>query len=140
MLKNIYFTDFDSKKDDAIVRKLLRFDNTSNRVRFSTIHNAVMKYYFKKDDIIEIDCKLLLSYSTYEYANYISLFYMLFEGTEFNEKKLIFREIRRYNQFPIVVNKNRIIAYNKLCYKVKYDMDDILFFIQVGAPNQKKWI
>ena len=62
------------------------------------------------------------------------IFYLK-EGNRY--KKTIFREIRRYNQFPLVVNKDRIIAYNKLCYKVKYDMDDILFFIQIGAPNKK---
>ena len=136
MLKNIYFTDFDSK-NEALVRDLLHFDTTIKRARFTGIHRAFMKYYFKKDDIIEIDCKLLLSHSTYEYANYISLFYTLFERTEIDANKTIFREVRRYNQFPLVVNKNRIIAYTKLCYKVKYDMDDILFFIQIGAPNQK---
>ena len=137
MLKNIYFTDFDSKKDESIVQELLRFDNTPDRPRFTGIHRAFMRYYFKIGDIIEIDCKLLLSYSTYEYVNYISLFYTLFEGTEIDVKKTIFREVRRYNQFPLVVNKDRIIAYTKLCYKVKYDMDDILFFIQVGAPNKR---
>ena len=55
MLKNIYFNDFDAKKDDVIVRELLRFDNTSDRPRAAGIHKAFMKYYFKKDDIIEID-------------------------------------------------------------------------------------
>ena len=97
-----------------------------------------MKYYFKKDDIIEIDCKLLLSHTTYEYANNISLFYGLYKGTEVNNVKLLFKEIRRYNQFPVVDGKNRIIVYTKLCYKVEYDMDDILFYIQIGAPNSKK--
>ena len=97
-----------------------------------------MKYYFKKDDIIEIDCKLLLSHTTYEYANNISLFYGLYKGTEVNNVKLLFKEIRRYNQFPVVDGKNRIIVYTKLYYKVEYDMDDILFYIQIGAPNSKK--
>ena len=27
--------------------------------------------------------------------------------------KLLFREIRRYNQFPLIINNDRIIAYNK---------------------------
>ena len=96
-----------------------------------------MKYYSKKDDIIEIDCKLILSHSTYDYANNIALLYILYEGTEIDVNKIIFKEIRRYNQFPLVVSKDRVFAYNKLCYKVKYDMDDILFFIQITVVNKK---
>ena len=138
MLKNIYFTDFDSKIDDTIERELIRFDIGVDGDRFTDLHKAFMKYYFKKDDIIEIDCKLLISHTTYEYANNISLLYALYEGTEVNNVKLLFKEIRRYNQFPVVYGKNRIIAYTKLYYKVEYDMDNILFFIQIGAPNKKK--
>ena len=138
MLKNIYFTNFDSKINDTIERELIRFELEVNGGRFTDLHKAFMKYYFKKDDIIEIDCKLLLSHTTYEYANNISLFYGLYEGTEVNNVKLLFKEIRRYDQFPVVFGKNRIVVYTKLCYKVEYDMDDILFFIQIGAPNKKK--
>ena len=138
MLKNIYFTDFDSKINDTIVKELIRFEVGVDSERFTDLHKAFMKYYFKKGDIIEIDCKLLLSHTIYEYANYISLLYSLYEGTEVNNVKLLFKEIRRYNQFPVVVGKNRIIAYTKLCYRVEYDMDDILFSIQIGAPNSKK--
>ena len=137
MLKNIYFNDFDAKKDDVIVRELLRFDNTSDRPRATGIHRAFMKYYFKKDDIIEIDCKLVLSHSTYDNVNNIALLYILYEGTEIDSEKKIFKEVRRYNQFPLVVSKDRVFAYNKLCYKVKYDMDDILFFIQISVLNKK---
>ena len=138
MLKNIYFTDFDSKINDTIVRELIRFEVGVDSERFTDLHKAFMKYYFKKDDILEIDCKLLISHTTYEYADKISLFYGLYQGTEVNNVKLLFKEIRRYNQFPLVNSKNRIVAYTKLCYKVEYDMDDILFFIQIGAPNLKK--
>ena len=138
MLKNIYFTDFDSKINDTIIKELIHFEVGVDSERFTDLHKAFMKYYFKKGDIIEIDCKLLLSHTTYEYANNISLLYALYEGTEVNNVKLLFKEIRRYNQFPVVVGKNRIIAYTKLCYRVEYDMDDILFFIQIGAPNSKK--
>ena len=48
MLKNIYFTDFDSKKDEVITRELLRFDNTSDRSRVATLNYANMEYNFNK--------------------------------------------------------------------------------------------
>ena len=60
MLKNIYFTDFDSKKDEAIVKELLYLDNRLDRSLSFDIRNVNMEYYFKKDDFIEIDCKLML--------------------------------------------------------------------------------
>ena len=54
MLKNIYFTDFDSTKD-TIYKELLRLDGTSNKI--VNMFNLDMEYDFKKDDVIEIDCK-----------------------------------------------------------------------------------
>ena len=46
MLKNIYFTDFDSK-DEAVVKELLHFDNTLDRNHGIEIHTVNMEYYFK---------------------------------------------------------------------------------------------
>ena len=43
MLKNIYFTDFNSKKDEAFVKELLHFDNTPDRIRAVGIHTANME-------------------------------------------------------------------------------------------------
>ena len=77
MLKNRYFTDFDSKKDEAFGKELLYLDKTPDRSRYAIIHTANMGYYFKKDDIIEIDCKFMISHSTYEYVNNILLYYDL---------------------------------------------------------------
>ena len=51
MSKNIYFTDFDSNKDEVIVRELLHFDNTTDRFRVATINYVNMEYNFKKDDL-----------------------------------------------------------------------------------------
>ena len=48
MLKNIYFTDFNSKTDEAFVKELLHFDNTSDRPRSNIIHKTNMEYYLKK--------------------------------------------------------------------------------------------
>ena len=138
MLKNIYFTDFDSKKDEVITRELLRFDNTSDRSRVATINYVNMEYNFKKDDFIEIDCKLMISHSSYDYAkNNLALYYDFYEGKNSDENKLLFRELRRYNQFPLVVGKDRIITYIKICYKVKYDTSNIAFIVHIQAQNKK---
>ena len=80
MLKNIYFTDFNSKKDEAIINELLHLDKTVDRPRSAIIYTAKMEYYFKKDDFIEIDCKLILSHNTYDHADKIVLYCDLYEG------------------------------------------------------------
>ena len=136
MLKNMYFTDFNSKKDEAFVKELLHFDNTPDRIRAVGIHTANMEYYFKKDDFIEIDCKLMLQHSTYEYANNIFLYYDLYDG-KIDQNKLLFREIRRYNKFSLIITKDRIIAYTKLCYKVKYNINNIIFLVHITTSNKK---
>ena len=123
------------KKDEAFVKELLHFDKTPDRIRGIEIHIANMEY-FKKDDFIEIDCKLMLHHSTYEYANDIFLYYNLYDGI-IDKNKLLFREIRRYNQFSLMINKNRIIAYNKLCYKVKYNINNIIFVVNILASHKK---
>ena len=135
MLKNIYFTDFDSK-DEAFVKELLHLDNTSDRNHGTKIHTVNMEYYFKKGDFIEIDCKLMFNHNTYEHANIIFLYYSLYDGI-LSESKLLFREIRRYNEFPLIIDKNRVIAYTKLCYKVEYDINDIIFLVTISVTNKK---
>ena len=134
MLKNIYFTDFDSK-DEVIVKELLHLDNTPDRSRTAGIRKVNMGYYFKKDDIIEIDCKLILHHNTYEYANSIVMLYDLYDGTKQDQNKLLFRETRRYNEFPLI--KDRIIAYSKLCHKVKYNGNNITLLVYINALHKK---
>ena len=58
MLKNIYFTNVDSK-DEALTRGLISLDNKAGLSRSADIRTVTMNYYFKKDDVIEIDCKLM---------------------------------------------------------------------------------
>ena len=70
-----------------------------------------MKYYFKKGDVIEIDCKLMFQHSTYNYSQNTFLYYDLYNGI-ISKNKQLFRESRRYNQFPLINDKNRVIAYN----------------------------
>ena len=136
MLKNIHFTDFNSKKDEVIIKELLRFDNTSDRNHGNERHTVNMEYYFKKGDFIEIDCKLIFHYSTYKYADITFLYYSLYDGI-IDKNKLSFREIRRYNQFSLFGTKNRIIAYTKLCYKVKYNTNKIILYITISVTNKK---
>ena len=78
----------------------------------------------------------MLNHSTYEYANDILLYYNLYDGI-IDKNKLLFREIRRYNQFSLMIGKNRIIAYTKLCYKVKYNINNIIFLVNITASHRK---
>ena len=86
MLKNIYFTDFDSKKDEPIIKELIFLDKNTSRDRSKEILNTNLEYYFKKDDFIEIDCKLMIQHSTYDYADIIFINYNLYDG-EIDENK-----------------------------------------------------
>ena len=134
MLKNTYFTDFDLT-DKTIYKELLRLDGTSKKI--VNMFNLDMEYGFKKDDVIEIDCKIILNHNSYDDAKNLALYFELYEGIKALQNKLIFRESRRYNQFPIVLNKDRIIVYTKLCYKVKYDIINIKFRIQLQSLYAK---
>ena len=137
MLKNIYFTDFDSNKDEDAIIELLHLNNTTDRSRVAIIHYVNMEYNFKKDDFIEIDCKLLIRHSSYDNAkNNLILYYDLYDEN-LDKNKLLFRELRRYNQFPLVVDKDRIIAYTKICHKVKYDTSNIAFTVSIQAVHKK---
>ena len=137
VLKNIYFTDFNSKKDEDSIIELLHLNNTTDRSRVATIHYVNMEYNFKKDDFIEIDCKLLISHSSYDKAkNNLILYYDLYDEN-LDKNKLLFRELRRYNQFPLVVDKDRIIVYTKICHKVKYDTSNIAFTVSIQAVHKK---
>ena len=47
MLKNTYFTDFDST-DEAFVKEILLLDDTTDRSRTGLIHTVHMEYILKK--------------------------------------------------------------------------------------------
>ena len=137
MLKNIYFTDFDSK-DESFSKELLSLNNIAGSPRTANIHTVSMEYYFKKGDVIEIDCKLMFQHSTYNYSHHTLLYYDLYDGGIVDSNKaLLITETRRYNQFSLINEKDRVIAYNKLCYKVKYDMNTIRFNIMIGVAHPK---
>ena len=138
MLKNIYFTNFDSK-DESFFKTLLSLNNKPCLPLTADIHTIHMKYYFKKGDVIEIDCKLMFQHSTYNYSDNTLLYYDLYEGIldKNEDTPLLFRETRRYNQFSLINIKNRVITYNKSCYKVKYDMDTITFNVMINAAHPK---
>ena len=90
MLKNIYFTNFDSKKDDPIIKPLISLDNIAGLPRSANIYTVNMKNYFKKDDVIEIDCKLMFQHSVYTYAdkNIYIMIYMM-ETNNYLEKPVV---------------------------------------------------
>ena len=135
MLKNIYFTDFDAK-DEPIIKELIFLDKNTSRDRSKEILKTNLEYYFKKDDFIEIDCKLMIQHSTYDYANIVFINYNIYDG-EIDANKGLFREIRRYNQFPVMNTKNRILAYTKLCYKFKHDVNNIAILINIVSATRK---
>ena len=136
ILKNIYFTNFDST-DESFTRHLISLNNRYGTPRTNenaVIHSVNMEYCFKKDDFIEIDCKLMFQHTTYDYSNDTFIYYNLYKEVD-GKKQILFRESRRYNQFSLVNAHNRVIAYNKLCYKVKYDIDNIIFTVIISAIN-----
>ena len=135
MLKNIYFTDFDSK-DEAFSRGLISLDNIAGLPRTANIHTVNMKYYFKKDDVIEIDCKLMFQRSIYNYSHNTFLYYDLYEGLV-DDNKPLFRKTRRYNQFPLINDKDKVISYNKSCYKVIYDTNAIMFKVTIATAHSR---
>ena len=135
-LKNIYFTDFDST-DKAFVKELLHLNNTLDKSRTGSIHSIDMEYNFKKNDFIVIDCKLLISHNSYDNAkNNIVIHYDLYDE-KVDDNNLLFRESRRYHEFPLITNKDRIIAYTKICYKVKYDINKIKFLVLINSITRK---
>ena len=137
MLKNIYFTNFDST-NELITKELLRFDNTTDdRSRVAIINLVDMEYNFKKGDFIEIDCKLMISHSSYDNAKKYLVFYYELYNENLEKNKVLFSEIRRYNQFPLIVGKDRIIAYTKICYKAKYDISNISFVVNIQSVTRK---
>ena len=136
MLKNTYFTDFDSI-ERSFTNELLYFDHKDHKDLSATIKNLNMEYSFKKDDFIEIECKLMISHNSYEDSkNNLSFHYSLYNKT-LNEDNLLFKEIRDYSDFPLFNEDRSIITYVKICYKVKYDTSNIIFTATVHSKHNK---
>ena len=140
-LKNIYFTDFDST-DELIRKELLRFDNdttTTIRPLPAFIDYKEMEYNFKKDDFIEVECKLIINHSIYDIAkNNLSLYYELFQKSDKNtntEFKILCKEIRSYKEFNEMSNSTRVTTYTKLYYKVKFDISKIVLRVYIDATS-----
>ena len=86
-----------------------------------------MEYSFKKDDLIEIECKLMISHDDYEESKKnLSLHYCLYNKS-LHEDNILFKERRDYSDFPLFNDRRSIITYVKICYKVKSDTSDIIF-------------
>ena len=143
-LKNIYFTDFDST-DKLKRRELLRFDNDSTNTvygLYAIIHYKELEYDIKKNDFIEVDYKLILNHSTYEYAKDLALIYELFQEKDEStntEHKILSKKVYYYNQFNEESHYKRISSYTKLFYKVKFDITKISLRVYIEAqPSLKK--
>ena len=139
MLKNIYFTDFDSI-ERSFTNQLLYFHYKDHVELSATIKNLNMEYSFKKDDFIEIECKLMISHDDYEESkNNLSFHYSLYNKT-LNEDNLLFKEIRDYSDFPLFNDKRSIITYVKICYKVKYDTSNIIFTSTIHSKSNDLYL
>ena len=136
MLKNIYFTDFDSV-NHSFTNELLYFHHKDYIDLSATIKQLNMEYSFKKDDYIEIECKLMISHNSYEDSkNNLSFHYSLYDKN-LDENNLLFKEIRDYGDFPLFNENRSIIKYIKICYRVKNDTSNIIFTATVHSKTNK---
>ena len=139
MLKNIYFTDFDSI-ERSFTNQLLYFHYKDYAKLSATIKNLNMEYSFKKDDIIEIECKLMISHDDYEESKKnLTLHYCLYNKS-LDENNILFKEIRDYSDFPLFNDKRSIITYVKICYKVKSDTSNIIFTSTIHSKSNDLYL
>ena len=108
----LYYTDIEKKE-------LLRFDNettTNIRPLHANIHYKYIEYNFKKDDIIEFECKLILNHNLYDVIkNNLTLYFQLENDTD-----TLHNEVRDYIEFNPDRNSN-VNIYIKFLYKFKFD-------------------
>ena len=142
-LKNIYFTDFDST-DKLIRKELLRFDNDTTtiiRPLRAFIDYKEMEYNLKKDDFIEVECKLIINHSIYDVAkNNLTLYYELFQKSDKStntEFKTLCKEIRSYKEFN-EMSDSRITTYTKLYDKVKFDISKFVLRVYIDATSSTR--
>ena len=127
----LYYTDLNKKE-------LLRFDNDSTtiiRPLYAIIHYKEMEYNLKKDDIIEIECKLILNHSIYDVVkNNLTLYYELFKESEY---EMLHEEIRDYKEFNEDRN-SRVTICVKFYYKVKFDISKIVLRVYVDVVQDTR--
>ena len=125
VIKNnlLYYTDIEKKE-------LLRFDNETTtiiRPLYVNIHYKYIEYNFKKDDIIEFECKLILNHNLYDVIkNNLTLYFQLENDTD-----TLHNEVRDYIEFNPDRNSN-VTIYIKFLYKFKFD-DKISLRIYLDA-------
>ena len=100
-----------------------------------------MEYNLKKDDFIEVECKLIINHSIYDVAkNNLTLYYELFQKSDKStntEFKIFCKEIRSYKEFN-EMSDSRITTYTKLYYKVKFDISKIILRIYIDATSSTR--
>ena len=108
----LHYTDIEKKE-------LLRFDNETTtiiRPLHANIHYKYIEYNFKKDDIIEFECKLILNHNLYDaIKNNLTLYFQLENDTD-----TLHNEVRDYIEFNPDRNSN-VAIYIKFLYKFKFD-------------------
>ena len=131
VIKNnlLYYTDLEKKE-------LLRFDNDTTtiiRPLYANINYNEIEYNFKKDDIIEVECKLILNHSIYDVVkNNLTLYYELE-----NESEMLHKEIRDYIEFNQDRN-SKVTTYVKFLYKFNFDINKISLRIYVDVVQDTR--
>ena len=134
VIKNnlLYYTDIEKKE-------LLRFDNETTtiiRPLYANIHYKYIEYNFKKDDIIEFECKLILNHNLYDVIkNNLTLYFQLENDTD-----TIHNEVRDYIEFIPDRNSN-VTIYIKFLYKFKFDDKiSLRIFLDVIQDTRKSYL
>ena len=129
----LYYTDLEKKE-------LLRFDNDTTtiiRPLYAIIHYKKIEYNLRKDDIIEIECKLVLDHNIYDVVkNNLTLYYKLFKDSD-----ILHKETRDYIEFKQDRN-SKVTTFVKFCYKVKFDISkiELRIYIDVIEDTRKSYL
>ena len=134
VIKNnlLYYTDIEKKE-------LLRFDNETTtiiRPLYANIHYKYIEYNFKKDDIIEFECKLILNHNLYDVIkNNLTLYFQLENDTD-----TLHNEVRDYIEFNPDRNSN-VTTYVKFLYKFKFDDKiSLRIYLDVIQDTRKSYL
>ena len=129
----LYYTDLEKKE-------LLRFDNDTTtiiRPLYAIIHYKEIGCNLRKDDIIEIECKLVLDHNIYDVVkNNLTLYYKLFKDSD-----ILHKETRDYIEFKQDRN-SKVTTFVKFCYKVKFDISkiELRIYIDVIEDTRKSYL
>ena len=117
-------------------KELLRFDNDTTtiiRPLYANINYNEIEYNFKKEDVIEVECKLILNHSIYDVIkNNLTLYYELE-----SESEILHKEVRDYIEFNQDRN-SKVTTYVKFLYKFNFDINKISLRIYVDVVQDTR--